>query len=305
MRSLILTTMIGLVANLASAEVPPEQAALIDKVVSRFKENDSRLGAVKARMKMVFERSPDFRPVQPPPPVVSPPRQPGGPVDSRSVLILHGPPKSIEWTAEVFGEIQRFNIAQWFGKEIISADAKGVTVYRPEENQAWIMPWTDRGIRANLQYDPRDFGFRTLDENLLRLHRLGKIESAKKFDRAGQKTIVELRAKSLMEGNSVVIECSSRFGLLPTRVYYVLDDGRVNSVADLTYQQVRVDSTPAWFLKSAVKRNAVVHNNKSPDDKEWGQVIRTTVTDVELDKLPPPRDDELSLPQGTSIQRRL
>lgn len=305
MRSLIFAALIGLVANLASAEVAPEQAALIDKVVAAFKENDSRLGAVKARMKMVYERSPDVRSVQTPPPVAPPPRLIGGPVDSRSVLIVHEPTKSIEWTVEVFGEIQRFSIAQWFGKEIISADAKGVTVYRPEENQAWIMSWGGQGIGSNLQYDPRDLGFLTMDENLLRLHRLGRFESAKRIDREKQETIIELRAKSLMDRMSLVIECSSRFGYLPTRIYYIFDNDRVTSVTDMSYQQVRVDSTPAWFLKSAVKRNAVVHNNKSPDDKKWGQVMRTTVTDLELDKLPPPRDDELSLPEGTSIQRRL
>jgi hypothetical protein len=218
MRFLILATLVG---NLTAAEVPPEQAALIDRVIAGYKQNDSRLGAVTARMKMVFERSPerDIRPVvvQPPPPIV--PQLPGAPVDSRSMLIVHEPLKSIEWTAEVFGEIQRFSIAQWFGKEIISADAKGVTVHRPEEKRAWLMPWTDDGIVANLQYDPRELGFLTMDENLLRLHRLGKFLSAKKIDRAGQEAVIELRAKSRMEGSAVVIECSSQFGFLPTRVY--------------------------------------------------------------------------------------
>jgi hypothetical protein len=220
------------------------------------------------------------------------------------VLIVHEPPKSIEWTAEVFGEIQRFTIDNPRLKEIISADAKGVTVHRPEENQAWLMPWTDRGIGANLQYDPRELGFLTMDENLLRLHRLGKFESAKKVDRTEQDAIIELRAKSRMEGSTVVIECSSQFGFLPTRVYYVLDDGRVNSVTDLTYQQVRVNSTPAWFVKSAIKRFSFPHQNKSPNDKKWGQVMTTTAHDLEFDKIPPPRDDAISLPAGTSFQRR-
>ena len=308
MRTLILATMVGLVANQAAAELPPEQAALVDEVISGFKENDSRLGAVKAHLKKVIERSPEIKqavPVPPPPPVRPAPRLPGVPVDPTAVLIRHEPLKKLEWTAEIAGETQRFTVSHPKQKQIISADAKGVTVHTPALVQAILMPWTDRGIRANMQYDPRELGFLTMDESLLRLHRLGKIESAKKFDRAGQKTIVELRADSLMEQMSLVIECSPQFGYLPTRVYYILDDGRVTTVTDLTYQQVRINSSPAWFLKSAVKRNAVVHNNKSPDDKEWGQVIRTTVTDVELDKLPPPRDDELSLPQGTSIQRRL
>jgi hypothetical protein len=78
----------------------------------------------------------------------------------------------------------------------------------------------------------------------------------------------------------------------------------VNAVTDLTYQQVRVNSTPAWFMKTAVKRFSTPHQNKSPNDKKWGQVMTTTVTDLEFDRLPPPRDDELSLPIGTSIQRR-
>jgi hypothetical protein len=220
-------------------------------------------------------------------------------------LIRREPLKELEWTAEVAGETQRFEVASPIGKEIISADVKGVTVHRPGQNQAWLKPWSDRGIRTSLQYDPRELGFLTMDENLLRLFHLGNFASAKRIDRAAQETIIELRAKSLMEQMSLVIESSPRFGYLPTRVYYLLDEDRVTTVTDMTYQQVRVNSTPAWFLKTAVRRNSAGHQNKSPDGKKWGQVITTTVTEIELDKLPPPRDDELSLPAGTQIQRRL
>jgi hypothetical protein len=298
--------MVGLVANSAAAELPPEQAALVDEVISGFKENDSRLGAVKAHLKMVIERSPEIKqavPVQLPPPV-PPPRLPGVPVDPRAVLIRHEPLKELEWTAQIAGEIQRFDVALAIGQEIISTDAKGVTVHRPARKQAMLVTWTDRAINGKPQYDPRDLGFVTLDESLLRLHRAGKIESAKKFDRSKQETIIELRAKSLKDGMSVVIECSPRFGYLPTRVYYMLGDGRVTTVCDLTYQQVRTDSAPAWLLKTAVKRHAMPHNNKSPDDKKWGQVITITLTEFELDQLPPARENVSSLPAGTSVLDR-
>jgi hypothetical protein len=308
MRFLVLATAFGFVANQAAAELPPEQAALVNEVILGFKANDSRLGAVKARLKMVIERSPELnaRPVvaQPPPPV-PPAIRPGGvPVDPATVLIRHEPLKKLEWTAEIAGENRRFDIALPNGKEVISADVKGVTVHRPGQKQATLMPWNDRGIGASLQYDPRELGFLTMDENLLRLYHLGKIESAKKINRRQQETIIELQAKSLMEQMSLVIECSPQFGHLPMRVYYILNDERVTTVTDLAYQQVRVNSTPAWFLKSAVKRNAFPHQNKSPDDKKWGQVITTTVTELELDKLPPARDNEQSLPTGTLIQSR-
>jgi len=309
MRFLVLAIALGLVVDRAAAELPPEQAALVDEVIVGFKANDSRLGAVKAHLKMVIERSPELTaqradPIQPPPPAPPAIRPAGVPVDPRSVLIRHEPLKEIKWTAVVAGENQRFEIALPNGKEIISADVKGVTVYRPGEKQAILMPWTDRGVGASLQYDPRELGFLTMDENLLRLYHLGRFVSAKKIDRPQKETVIELRAKSRMERMSLVIECSPRFGYLPTRVYYILDDTRVTTVTDFAYQQVRANATPAWFLKSAVKRNAVVHENKSPDDKKWGQVITTTVTQLKLDQLAPSRDDEASLPAGTSVLDR-
>ena len=308
MRFLILAALLGLVANQAAAELPSEQAALVDEVIVGFKANDSRLGAVKAHLKMMFERSPELNagPVagQPPPNVPPAIRPRGVPVNPKSVLVRREPLKELEWTALIAGEIQRFDVALPIGQEIISTDAKGVTVHRPARKQAMLVSWTDPAITGKLQYDPRNMGFITLDESLLRLHRLGKIESAKKIDRTKQEGIIELRAKSLKQGMSLVIECSPRFGYLPTRVYYGLNDVRIGTVTDLAYQQVHNDSTPAWLLKTAVMRHAMPHENTSPDDKNWGQVITTTVTEFELEQPPPSREDVQSLPAGTSVLDR-
>src|SRR5688572_4715583 len=112
MRCLVLATVFGLVANQAAAELPPEQAALVNEVILGFKANDSRLGAVKAHLKMLIESSPELNAgplvAQPPPPAPRAIQPSGVPVDSTSVLIRHEPLKNLEWTAEIAGENQRF-----------------------------------------------------------------------------------------------------------------------------------------------------------------------------------------------------
>ncbi len=143
----------------------------------------------------------------------------------------------------------------------------------------------------------------SMAERLSHILMSGKVTSARLIERSDGDTIAEIKAPSALGGNSLVIECSSQFNFLPTRVSSILDDGRLSAFTELEYQQVRSDPTPIWFLKSAVRRSPFPDKNTSPDNKQWRQVITTTVHSLETDVLPPPpRDEPDTLPAGTNVQ---
>jgi hypothetical protein len=273
-----------------------DQAAIVDKVASAFEDNYRRLGIVKARLRMEVVNS--FELDVPPPQAAPQPLQPGA-----SEARISAPPLTvIDWTAELAGDNQRYDINGPGGREIISADPSAVSHRTFEQNQATIVPWTSPSVQAHLQYDPREAGFMTMAERLTQTIRSRGVASASLVARSLDETIAEFRIANTLGSGSVVIECSSRFNFLPTRVYWLLDDWHITSVTDVTYQHVRSEPAPVWFLESAVRRNSFPHKNKSLDDKEWGQVITIRVTDLKLDASPPPpRDTAATLPVGILV----
>ncbi|MEX2138055.1 MAG: hypothetical protein WD894_02255 [Pirellulales bacterium] len=305
MRLLHVSAACIVLSSVASAEDPSEQAALIDKVMSAVRENDRRLGPLKARLRKEIMTSFKIE-AGPPAPAPLPVPPPGGTKSTGLLKVDPHPLQVVEWTAELAGENARFDISGPHGRQTFSVDETGITQYTAKLNRALISPWSDaKSFAGQMQYDPREIGFLTLAEGLRSLRKLGMIESAKTIKHSDEETVIELRSKSFGGGNKPVIECSSRFNFLPTRVYY-LYDGHVSAVTDMTYQQVRSDPTPAWFLKSASSRHAFPHKNKSPDDKNWGQTGTVKVSDLQLDALaPPPRDDAHTLPKGARIEDRI
>jgi hypothetical protein len=276
------------------------EPGVIEKVLKSVRENYQPLRAVKARMRA--EIISNFKSDGPPANVAPPPAAPNaGPNAQGTLKVYHTPSMLFEWTAELAGENQRYDILGPRGREIISADATGVTKHTPTTGEATIVPWSRLGISGTLQYDPREAAFTSMVERLSHILTSGQITAARFVELSDDETIAEIRAASVLGGNSV-IECSSRFNFLPTRVSHVLDDGRLNSFTEVEYQQVQSNPTPIWFLKSAVRRNSFPYNNTSPDDKDWGQVTTIAVLDLETDATPPPpRDDSQSLPAGTQV----
>jgi hypothetical protein len=298
MRVFFTASLWAIIATAAVAQESVDREALIAKVIDGFKENDRRVGPMKAWLRMTVLSS--FKAEQadpialPPQPALRGP--PGVPVDTRSVLVIDRKPKFvIEWTAEIAGEDRRFDV-QHPERSVLSLDATGVTEYEPVRQRTIRRPYDQTNLRAWLQYDPREIGFLTLGERLLQFHRNGDIETAKEVQQPGGGSIVELRVKETPAG-AIAIECSSAKNFLPTRVIYFRMDGNINAVTDLVYQQVRDDPKPAWFLKSAVRRFATHHKNKSTEEKQWGQTATTEVikleelTKLELDAVAPPPPD--------------
>jgi hypothetical protein len=293
------------VSCLASADDPSKEAALIDKVMSAVRENDRRLGPVKVRLRKEMLSSFKVEPAPaPPPPQPVPPA--GGAPSGGVLTISRHPLLVVDWTAELAGENARFDISGPHGRQRFSIDETGITTYDANLNRAMITPLSEaKNFVSHMQYDPREIGFLTFGEGLTRLQKFGMIQSARTIKDSDKETVIELRSKSFVGGNDLVIECSSRFNFLPTRVYY-LYDGHVTAVTDMTYQQVRSDPAPAWFLKSAIRRIGATYKNKSPDDKNWGQTGTVKVSDLQLDTLaPPPRDNAQTLPAGTRVTDRI
>jgi hypothetical protein len=285
MRVFFVACLLALVATAAEAQESADREVLIAKVTDGFKENDRRVGPVKTWLRLTaidsFKGEQHEPVAQPPRPRIQGP--PGIPVGTRPVLVVDRKPKVvIDWTAELAGEERRFDVRLPMKRAVLSMDSTGMTVYESDRQRAIRRPYDQTKMRAWLQYDPRDIGFVTLGESLLQFLRNGDIESAKEVQQLGGGSNIELRIKGTRAG-AIAIECSSAKNFLPTQVIYFREDGNINTVTDLVYQQVRDDPKPAWFLKSAVRRNSFPHKNKSPDDKEWGQTVTTEVTKLELD----------------------
>jgi hypothetical protein len=272
---------------------------VVEKVLSSVRENYRPLRAVKARIRceIISNFTMGPAPANPPPQAAK-----GGGAGAGTLKIQHSPREVFEWISHLSGENQRHEVLIPPRGEIITADAVGVTEHARGRAEAVLMPWTNPKLRGALQRDPREAGFMAMAE---RLHILliGKLSSARFVERGEDETIAEIKIPSDVVSNTLLIECSSRFNYLPTRVVYVLDDGRINAFTDLTYQQVGDETEPSWFLTSAVRRNSFPHQNRSPDDKEWGQVTTITVHDLETDVVPPPpREDAQTLPAGTEVK---
>lgn len=190
------------------------------------------------------------------------------------------------------------------GRQIFSFDETGITEHNATQSEAVLYPReSQHRLLGRLQYDPREIGFMTMAERFTEVVGGPDAKSAKRIERSPDETIIEIRAQSALADQTAVIECSSKYGWLPVRIYYVLDDARVSAVTDIKYQEVSSEPEPVWFLESAVRRHSFPHNNTSPDDNQWGQTATIMVTDVELDtRAPPPRDKAKTLPPNTVIQ---
>jgi hypothetical protein len=285
----------------SKAEPDVIEPGVIEKVLESVRENYRPLRAVKARVRS--EIISNFKFDTPPANAAPPPAAPNPELNAQSTLkVYHAPSMLIEWTAQLAGENQRYDILSPMGREIVSADAAGVTEHDVGTKKANLMPWTMPYITGGmLQYDPREAGFVTMGVRLAHILTSGEVTAARFIERSDEETIAEIRAPTAFGDNSVVIECSSRFNFLPTRVYYVFED-RATIVTNVMYEQVQSDPSPIWFLKSAVQRYAFPHKNTSPDDKDWGKVKTITVLELETDVVPPPpRDDAQSLPAGTTV----
>jgi hypothetical protein len=218
----------------AQADIGPAVVSLVRK---SLKDNYRPLGTVKARLRLETKTilSVDA-------PSAKDARQPDK-ADVNTGRLQVAPanaiaPPAIQWTAELGPNTERFQVETPAGPQVFSMDDNGATVYTPAQKRAQIMPWMPERLRGQLQYDPREIGLLTLGERFEEIL-AGDIRSAKLVPRPEGETTAVLQAYSAVQRCQMVIECSSRFNYLPTRVYYISDAGYINGVTDITYQQVR------------------------------------------------------------------
>jgi len=287
-------------ATAYSQEVRTE-SDVVEMVVSAFEHNYGQLGFAKAQLERRTVSTFTIDRVS----------EPTGD-KSESILKRNAPVGdrktgatrivTVKWVAHLGPDAHRFEISTDAGREIISVDRDGVTSHRPDLKRAVIRHLSPGRVTSQSQYDPREAGFISLAERLVDLLRSSTIESAQLIKRPSGETIAELRLGRNERAQRVVVECSSQFGFLPVRVYYLLDDDSIAVLADLTYQKLTTAMGSCWFLKMATRRVQFPHRNTSLDAKQWGQISTTTVLSVTADaEAPPPRQTAASLPEGTRV----
>lgn len=108
-----------------------------------------------------------------------------------------------------------------------------------------------------------------------------QIQSVQRVD-IDERELIIIEAKNPNGPVTTVVQCDAAYNYLPTRVYYRMDDGAIDSKTDIKYTQVAKDPQPVWFPKSAIQKFSFPHRITSPNAEDWSQTVTIEFKDLDM-----------------------
>jgi RNA polymerase sigma factor (sigma-70 family) len=207
-----------------------------------------------------------------------------------TATLVREPRSTSTGTVILRGEEVRCEAETKEGSEVWAFTAGVWTQYHPADKRAWLRR-ADQ-MPGMCPVDPREAGNTAIRDRLLDRLRDDKLIRA---DKVGTNVVVVVEGAG---GRHVRYEFDPVLNYLPTRVCYLHDDGSVNEVVDVTYQEVGRGKT--WFPKEIT---ASIYGRPGAKAGDPGWTCRTTWTigKVVVDEPLPAKAFEVALPPDTTI----
>lgn len=264
---------------------------LIDKILAGIEKNNSRIKSVETTIESVhIDPTVTKREVRefetPTGAKVTTVRQPRS--VSQSKLILRGEEVRADSRGDDRTETWLFSGGVW-------------TQYVHESNTAWIRnPDQMPGMHP---IDPRNFASTEIRESFTDGLRTGKVIDAEiTQDAAGHPiatALIEFTGGK-RKGRRYRCHFDPTKNYLPTQVAYLLDDGSVNVLIELSYQEVIDGST--WFLQTATRKIFYPGATAADLDRWNSKSVWTIAEKLHVNRDIPDEAFEIDFPDGTLVR---
>jgi hypothetical protein len=278
-----------------STEIRPDDADVLNKIIARIDANYARMPVLTCKVKMttidttVKEKT-----------VV---RARAGD-DGEAIADFVVKPQSVQMLDIVIrNRDMRFSGITAGGERYSIAFFDGIwTQYSASNNRA--DRWFPRQAPGWINMDPRQIGSWEMKKSFVDTLRGWKVRQAELLHGGENAARLHVDARQTLKEIGVTARNEYEFdparNYLPTRIVTHDERGTIQSVMDISYDQVIPRA--AWFLKKAVSRSYGREGATSPEDKRFVKMhITETQGEVVLGREIPDSAFQIDLPEGTGI----